>query len=634
MDNQTLMIQAALDNDSGKPAKITGVAYSGGTFAQMWDSRPLVLDLAGLELAPQIPLMVSHEYSPEKKLGEVKAEITDNQLVIEGEICSETAEAKEIIAMGKKSSWQLSIGADIVSRTVVNENDKIDVNGRTFTGPLIVVSRAKLREVSVVALGADENTSMQIAASFALKLTSTGENEMNEDALKPGDNVPVNDAQPVSGADITAAAESAIKAERARVAEIKDICAGDFPEIEAEAVKSGWDTAETRQKVLEALRANRPAASFNIAVPNKDVTANAIECGLCLRSGVQEDTLLKKYGEQTVEAAEKCLDLSLKDVVREVLSLSGQSYRTVDNSAIRAAFSTTSLPGILSNVANKVLLNAYNNTPIAAFKVCSTGNLSDFKESERYRMTDVGDLKPVGNGGEIKSGSVTEEKATNKLETYAKSFSLTRQMIINDDLGAFTKIPAAMGNRAARLIDQLFFARLTANPVQGDGNALFHAKHKNLLTGADSALSRESLQAGIAAMLEQKDADGQPIIAEARTLVVPTALKFTALELLKGISMVASSAGSLQPIYNALTEEQIEVVSSPYLTANSATAWYLFANPQQVDTFEIGFYNGKKTPTIEQGETDFNTLGIWYRVYFDLGIREQDYRGVFKAAGA
>jgi hypothetical protein len=229
---------------------------------------------------------------------------------------------------------------------------------------------------------------------------------------------------------------------------------------------------------------------------------------------------------------------------------------------------------------------------------------------------------------------VTEEKATNKLETYAKSFSLTRQMIINDDLGAFTKIPAAMGNRAARLIDQLFFARLTANPVQGDGNALFHTKHKNLLTGADSALSRESLQAGIAAMLEQKDADGQPIIAEARTLVVPTALKFTALELLKGISMVASSAGSLQPIYNALTEEQIEVVSSPYLTANSATAWYLFANPQQVDTFEIGFYNGKKTPTIEQGETDFNALGIWYRVYFDLGIREQDYRGVFKAAGA
>ena len=66
----------------------------------------------------------------------------------------------------------------------------------------------------------------------------------------------------------------------------------------------------------------------------------------------------------------------------------------------------------------------------------------------------------------------------------------------------------------------------------------------------------------------------------------------------------------------------------------SATAWYLFGNPHQTDTFEIGYLRGKRTPTVERGETDFNTLGLWFRVYFDVGVREQDHRGMVKSVGA
>ena len=89
---------------------------------------------------------------------------------------------------------------------------------------------------------------------------------------------------------------------------------------------------------------------------------------------------------------------------------------------------------------------------------------------------------------------------------------------------------------------------------------------------------------------------------------------------------------------NVLTKENLVVVSSPYL-GNSAyegasqTAWYLFGDPRQADTFEIGFLRGKRTPTVERGETDFNTLGLWFRVYFDLGVREQDHRGMVKSSG-
>ena len=228
-----------------------------------------------------------------------------------------------------------------------------------------------------------------------------------------------------------------------------------------------------------------------------------------------------------------------------------------------------------------------------------------------------------------------------QLDTYAKKFCLTRKMIINDDLGAFMKVPVAMGNRAARLIDQLFFSRLLKNPVQLDGKALFSAAHKNLLTGANSALSADSLKKAIQLFLDQVDADGQPISVEPKFLLVPTALKHLAIELTRGATLITAGGADnvVRPALNILADENLQVVSSPYL-ANSAyegassTAWYLFGDPRQVDTWEIGYLKGKRTPTVERGETDFNTLGMWFRVYFDLGVREQEHRGMVKSAGA
>jgi len=254
-------------------------------------------------------------------------------------------------------------------------------------------------------------------------------------------------------------------------------------------------------------------------------------------------------------------------------------------------------------------------------------------------------LERVADGGEIKEGGVKEEKAVNQLDTYGKKFCLTRKMVINDDLGGFMKVPVAMGNRAARLIDQLFFARLLSNPNQGDGKELFHADHKNLLSGVDSVLAAEGLRMAVQTFLDQVDSDGQPINIEPRFLLVSTGLKHTAIELTKGATLIIAggdaSSGvnpTIRPALNSLVDEHLSVVSSPYLANSkyegaSSKAWYLFGDPKQIDTFEVGFLRGKRTPTVERGDTDFNTLGLWFRVYFDLGVREQDHRGMVKSNG-
>ena len=367
-----------------------------------------------------------------------------------------------------------------------------------------------------------------------------------------------------------------------------------------------------------------------------------LEAALCLRIGISGNDLLAEYGDEAVHRGDEISDMPVKQILVECLNLEGIAVpHSFGNETIHAAFSTVSLPGILSNVANKKLLQSYNAQPIIAMKLCSTGDLNDFKENERFRLTDTGDLQPIGADGEIKSGGMYEEKATNQLETYGKKFCLTRKMVMNDDLGAFMKVPTAMGNRAARLIDQLFFTRLLANPAQGDGKALFSSEHQNLLTGANSVLAAEGLRQAVQMFLDQVDSDGQPISIEPSFLLVPTVLKHTAIELTKGATLIIAGGGdtpAIRPALNSLADENLTVVSSPYLandkyTGYSNKAWYLFGDPNQVDTCEIGFLRGKRTPTVERGDTDFNTLGLWFRVFFDLGVREQDHRGMVRSAG-
>ncbi len=690
-----------IEASNGAKPKVVGVAYSGGKMNLPGWRHPVVVDLAGMEIPESVPLLTNHENKTDSRIGLISAAVRNNVLEITGEIVSDSRDAADIIAQGKAGAdWQLSIGADVKECELVKGSR--EVNGQEVEGPFYHIKKSTLREVSVVAVGADAHTNMKVNAKFNL-VNQEGEamnnksetksvsavstpnandavppekkpepeqkpgnpaNKPGEPENKPGepekkpDNAEKTPGQAAaeatppaiqaSAGDVAAtareAAQNAVKAERERISAIQAICDGEFPEIEREAIAGGWTPEVVTKKVLETIRAERPAANVNISVktaPEGGELRKTIEAAMCLRVGVSADQLEKSYGARTVEAGMAEMDMPLKQLLIECMKLDGIPYsRGFDNETIRAAFSSVSLPGILSNVANKKLLQSYEAQPIIAMKLCSTGDLNDFKENDRFRLTDVGDLLPIAADGEIKDGGLIEESAKNQLDTYGKKFCLTRKMIINDDLGAFMKVPTAMGNRAARLIDQLFFSRLLSNPAQADGKALFSTNHKNLLSGASSALSSDSLKKAIQLFLDQVDADGQPISVEPKYLLVPTALKHLAIELTQGATLIMSGTdNAVRPALNVLSDENLQVISSPYLgnsayEGSSQTGWYLFGDPKTVDTWEIGFLKGKRTPTVERGETDFNTLGLWFRVYFDLGVREQDHRGMVKANGA
>lgn len=661
--SEYLEITAAKD---GGKHKVAGLAYGGGKMRLFGWSKPVVVDLSGMTVPDTVPLLANHENHTLGRVGLVSVKAGDGRLAIEGEIVAGGELAEAIVSQGKAGAdWQLSIGAEVEAAELVQEGRR-KVNGAEHEAPFYHVTKSTLREVSVVAVGADRSTHMTVTAQLQLKGNSIMEPEVTNKETKPVEAaapatptatpaavpkdapktvaaaaVPETPAEPAP--DAKAIAAEAVKAERDRVTMIKSVCGSEFPEIEAKAIAEGWDRNTVNEAVLKAYRAKQPTTTPpSVTVKKTGMTEKTLEAALALRAGIDGDTLAKDMGEETVEAAQKDADMPLAGLLAECMRLEGMSVpRTFDNAGIKAAFSTVSLPGILSNVAQKKLLQAYRAQPIIATRLCTSADLSDFKENQRFRLADIGDLKPVGADGEIKDGGVSEEKAVNQLDTYAKKFCLTRKMIINDDLGAFLKVPTAMGNRAARLVDQLFFTRLLANPTMPDGKPLFASGHKNLLSGAASALSADSLKKAIQLFLNQTDADGQPISVEPSILLVPTALKFLAQELTQGPTLVMSGGAenTIRPSVNVLANEGLTIVSSPYLSnakydGASDAAWYLFGKPGTVDTFEIGYLKGKRTPTVERGDLDFNVLGIWFRVYFDVGIREQDHRGMVKSNGA
>ena len=653
MKTEFLEITAAAE---GRKPTVKGLAYSGGKMRLFGWSRPVVVDMTGMAVPESVPLLANHENHTLCRVGVVKAVVGETGLEISGEIVAEGAEAANIVAQGKSGAdWQLSIGAEVEAAELV-QSGKRTINGAEHEAPFYHVTKSTLREVSVVAVGADKATHMKVTASLQLKGNSIMEPEKKVEAAAAAPASPAKPAeapknieaaatvaQPAAEpVNVEAVAQAAVKAERDRVGMVKQVCNGEFPEIEAKAISEGWNKDQVNEAVLAAYRQKQPTTDVNITIKKgTEVNAKHLEAALSLRAGIDGDTLVKTMGEETVEAAMKDMDMPLRAVLGECMRIEGMSVpRSFDNDAIKAAFSTVSLPGILSNVANKKLLQAYNAQPIIATKLCTTGDLTDFKENQRFRLTDVGDLKPIGADGEIKDSALTEESAKNQLDTYAKKFCLTRKMIINDDLGAFLKVPTAMGNRAARLVDQLFFKRLMANPICVDGKPLFGRDHKNLLTGANSALSADSLKKAIQMFIDQTDADGQPISVEPSILLVPTALKHLAIELTRGATLMMSGGAenTIRPAINVLADENLSIVSSPYLGNKnypnfSEASWYLFGKPGTVDTFEIGYLKGKRTPTVERGDLDFNVLGVWFRVYFDIGIREQDHRGMVKATG-
>jgi hypothetical protein len=277
--------------------------------------------------------------------------------------------------------------------------------------------------------------------------------------------------------------------------------------------------------------------------------------------------------------------------------------------------------GIMSNVANKFLLQGFMGVEQVWGKIAAKQSVRDFKQITSYRLTGAEMYKKIAPGGEIRHGDLGEETFTNQADTYGLMLSVSRTNIINDDLGALTSVPRKLGRGAGLKINDVFWATFL------DDASFFSGGNDNLIT---SVLGIAGLSAAELAFFELVDPEGNPLGVMPKILLVPPALNAVAKEIYNSTQIWPATGADDKPMGNP-HEGSYEPVMSAYLKAEDAD-WYLLAAPSDLPVIEICFLNGQESPTIESAEANFNTLGIQFRGYHDFGVAKQDYRGGVKSA--
>ncbi len=619
-----LQAEATPDGETaaGLP-KFSMVAYTGGAMTvRGWDA-PVVVDLAGLQwTAKARPILKDHSAS--LVIGHTTGiRVMGGDLVVDGVISGAGGVAREIVESSRNGfPWQASIGADAGGIEFIGDGETVTANGREFDGPVYVSRRAVLGEVSFVALGADDATEARVAANAA------EESDMSKTTEPTGDVAATAAPQAKvveAAADAVAAIRAEAAAEASRIASIRKVAAGN-EEIAAKAISEGWDVTKCE---LECLRAERAQAIPAAIVRNSGVAdEKAIEAAVAVSAKLPN--VEKAYKAETLEAADSMRQMGLQELLllaAERNGYHGRSVKADTRGVLQAAFSTMGLSGIMSNIANKFLLAGFTAVDQAWRAIAATRSVSDFKTVTSYRLNGGFAFDEVGPAGEIKHGTVSEESFTNAAKTYAKMFSVTRQDIINDDLGALSAIPQRIGRGAALKMNSVFWAAFL------DNSSFFAAGNNNIATS--NAFSIDGLTTAEQKFLDQTDADGFPLALMPSVLLVPTGLYAKAAQVMASTELRDTTASTKYPVANPHAGK-FQVVTSPYLsnsalTGYSATSWYLLANPAELATIEVAFLNGIETPTVEQADASFSTLGIEMRGFFDFGVAKQDAKAGVKS---
>lgn len=643
----------------GKPKlpRFSMVAYTGGPMRIAGWRFPVVVDLAGLTIPSQSrPIRFGHDMA--SGVGHTDAiRVEDGSLLATGLVSRDTMAAKEIVVSARNGfPWQASIGAAVEEFEFVKDKQKAIVNGREFVGPLNVIRRAVLGEISFVDLGADGQTSARVAASasqFDKEQSPMG--ETNKTDTQTADDPQRNDAvtaEATSGTSQQVTASTAVAeppgptaadiraeavAETDRIAKIRELCGGQFSEIEAQAIREGWEVDKVALAVLRAGRPKAPAAHSR----DNNVGATTLEAACLLTAGLQD--IDKQFDDQTLDAASRRFrgGIGLQELLLEAAWANGYTGRNFRDSRsvlrfafqpeLEAGFSTIDIGGILSNVANKFLLDGFFSVERTWRNVCATRNVSDFKTVTSYRLVGKDQYEQVAPGGELKHGTLGEESFTNKADTYGLMLSIDRRDIINDDLGAITTVPRKLGRGSGLKINDVFWTTFMNN------SAFFKAANNNYLVGADTVLSIDGLTKAEVGFMDQVDSDGKPIGIMPAIMLVPTALSAIGSQLYKSMELRDTTSSTKYPVANPHQGKfRVEVsryLSNSVYTGNSSKAWYLLADPGDLPVIEVAFLNGQESPTIETADADFSVLGVQMRGYHDFGVALQDHRGGVKSKG-
>lgn len=575
--------------DAKKRTFLAVIAAGAGVTRYDWDGEYVErLDPGGIELATGIPFLNSH------RAGTVSDIIGKVEKV---ERIGDRLEA--VIRLSRRPDVD-AIATDIqdgvlsamsVGYSVSKWLEDVAEDGtRTKTA-----TAWKLLEVSAVAVPADDHARIR-----------SREQIMNENA-----NIDVN-------------AEPKVTRAATMIREIAtNVGAAEFGERHA---TEGTSVEEFRTLLLEHLaeqqrkgpqiQSTGPAHIYADGFSNPATRAAAM--GEALAARAMPDLVPS-------EAARQFVGLSLPELARENLRLAGEDVRGLTPAqavtrSLGGLHSTSDFTVALSNAVGRVLRKNYEEAPSGLKPLARRLELADFRARTIVGLSGLSALEKVNEHGEFKRGTIKDGGESIRLETFGRMFGVTRQVLINDDLGWIADVPRKLAVAAAQFEARQLADLLASNPVMGDGKPLFHADHGNL-AASGAALLEASLSAARLAMRKQKDEAGELIGVGPRFLVVGPELETSAEKLMATIT--PTDTGDVQPV-------KLTVVVEPRIEGKS---WFVVASPGSVDGLAYAHLQSEPGPQLEY-RVGFDVDGVEFKVRLDFGCSFLDWRSWYKNPGA
>ncbi|MCP4025681.1 MAG: hypothetical protein GY736_05130 [Sphingomonas sp.] len=618
-------------------ARTIEAVFSAGSPVNRWFGTeqlavsPEAIDLArvGANLCPF--LNAHNAYDVEGVLGRViEARIDGGQLVGTIQFADTDAgrNAEGMVSRGEVTG--ISIGYNVRTWTLTEQTDDAD----TWTA-----TRWELLEVSLVPVPADPAAGVRSAPGTTIPGNTQEDNDMRRNL--PGaaaTALATTSPAAVAAADQTRAEPAApAPTPTPSVTRFSTIEALDFVEqarsfgVETRArelvdqnSRGEVGTEAARTAVMQAAaEAQRAATGGTRATPGFGANGRQEEGS---RNAIADALVARTLREQPTDAAREFMGMRLLEIAATRAGLSPRERDPI--TILRAAHTSSDFPMLMETAGNRVLLARYNAAAPTYRDIAARRDLTDFKPTNLLRVGDFPTLLPYAEDGEIKAGTIGEGKEQVILGSYGRILRLSRQAIVNDDLGAFDQVFGSIGRMIARFENNTFYAMKAQNgglgPKLSDGKTVFHADHGNLGAGASGAeMSIDSLGAGRASIRSQKDADGQLLnIAPTRVLVGPQ-LETKAEQLISPLQ--PQQAGNVNPFAGRLTPTVDGTIQGK--------AWELYADPNDMPTFVYGYLADAPGPRV-LSEESFNVDGMAWRVTEDFYAGAVDYRGAYRNNGA
>ena len=484
---------------------------------------------------------------------------------------------------------------------------------------LVTVTDFEIRELSAVGIGFDKGAT--VGRDLNLQ---KGDNSMNEELRKELESL----RSAVDG--LTAEQKTrlqeledkekeakrvlatSVQAEQTRSSGIMDLVAGGHLSLDrgAEFVKNGTSVDEVRKAILE--EKSRQAQTVVVGgIPDAENMMRNIENSILARCGVK----VNDAGQNYFRGA------SLIDMARHLIG--SNSMDRVD--IAQRAMSNDQFTLLLGNIANRVLSTNFelgNGT----YDLWTTNvDLPNFKfQTDVTLKNPNGRLSKIKEKGELENLELDENGEAWKLESFGNKFTFTRQMIINDDLSAFTNIVAEFAQMAKRTANGRVYDLLQgkgdfAGYKMNDNKALFHSEHKNMDTA--TALNSDSLSAARVKMRRQTDGKAQLNI-DPKFLIVSPENEAIARKLITSESDLNGNNSGVTNIHKNSLDVIIESELDP-------APWYLAAGRRTIKTGTLAGTGGQPIVTERQRSGG----GIEYDCLFDFGLMVEDFRGLYKNSG-